>query len=114
MTGTRISGVKKRNGETVEFAMEKIKKAIEKAFLATETVYTEDILELLSLRAVSKTIQLTSGNILNIEDIQDSVEKVLEESGFTEVAKAYILYRKQHEKIREIDKNMLDFAETVN
>ena len=46
--------------------------------------------------------------------IQDSVEKVLEESGYTDVAKAYILYRKQREKIRNLDKTILDYKDVVD
>ena len=51
---------------------------------------------------------------ISVEDIQDSVEKVLEESGYTDVAKAYILYRKQREKIRNLDKTILDYKDVVD
>lgn len=114
MKNQKLIGLKKRNGETVDFKIDKIQKAIEKAFLATKTSYNEDVLQLLSLRAVAKSSSKIENGVIFIEDIQDNVEKTLEESGFSEVAKAYILYRKQHEKIRGIDQNMLDFAETVN
>ncbi len=49
-----------------------------------------------------------------MEDIQDSVEHVLEQAGYTAVAKAYILYRKQREKIRNMKSTILDYKEIVN
>ena len=106
--------VKKRDGSVVDFDITKIIKAIRSSFIATEKSYTEDVLEMLALRTVANFNQKISENIIYIEDIQDSVEVVLEQTGFADVAKAYILYRKQREKLREINKSMLDFSKTVN
>ncbi|HPV96188.1 MAG TPA: ribonucleoside triphosphate reductase, partial [Thermotogota bacterium] len=106
--------IQKRDGSIVPFEIGKIQSAIEKAFVATEMVYTGDILELLSLRAIAKCQPDIENGIVHLEKVQDAVEKVLVEAGFVETAKAYILYRKQHEKIRNFDKNMLDFSRTVN
>ncbi|MFP4460735.1 MAG: ribonucleoside triphosphate reductase [Thermotogota bacterium] len=107
-------GIRKRDGKIAEFQINKIQKAIQKAFNATESAYNEDILQLLALRAVSKSQSQITDNIIDIEKLQDNVEEVLEESGFTEVAKAYIIYRKQHQNIRELNKDMLNFSSTVN
>ena len=66
-----------------------------------------------SVTAVSYTHLITDGKV-NVEDIQDSVEHVLEQSGYTDVAKAYILYRKQREKIRNMKSTILDYKDVVN
>ncbi|XBX10114.1 ribonucleoside triphosphate reductase [Enterocloster clostridioformis] len=106
--------VAKRDGETVEFQLDKITMAIKKAFKATGKSYTADIIELLSLRVTSDFQEKIKDSRISVEDIQDSVEKVLEESGYTDVAKAYILYRKQREKIRNLDKTILDYKDVVD
>jgi ribonucleoside-triphosphate reductase len=106
--------VRKRNGSIVEFDLDKIINAMKKAFDATLTHYNEDILERVALRVVADFQPRVSDNLVDIEDIQDSVERTLENLGFTEVAKAYILYRTHREKLRELKSSMLDFSETVN
>ncbi len=114
MVDTSALIVQKRGGEKVLFDIQKIKTAIRKAFDATKTTYSEDILILLALR-VSASIQPSiKNNEVHLEHIQDAVEQVLVESGFSRVAKAYILYRNQHEKIRNLDTTMLNFSRTVN
>ncbi len=106
--------VRKRNGEIVKFQLERIIKAVEKAFIATKKSYNQDILHMIALRCVAEFQEKLVNDVIDIEDIQDSVEKVLQESGFTQVAKAYILYRDQHSKIRNLNKDMLNFAKVVN
>ena len=106
--------VVKRDGAIVEFHLEKISEAIRKAFKATGKFYTEDIVELLSIRVTSDFQEKMKGDQIAVEDIQDSVEKVLEEAGYTDVAKAYILYRKQREKIRNLGKTTLDYKDVVD
>ncbi len=104
----------KRDGAVVDFNLNKITEAIKKAFIATQMEYSDEILELLSLRVTSDfQSKMRDGNI-EVEDIQDSVEHVLEETGYTDVAKAYILYRKQREKIRNMKSTMLDYRDVVN
>src|SRR6056297_2437595 len=114
MYNKSILGIRKRDGKIADFQIDRIQKAIQKAFDATESAYNEDILQLLALRAVSKSQSQITDNIIDIEKLQDTVEEVLEESGFTEVTKAYIIYRKQHQNIRELNKDMLNFSTTVN
>ncbi|MDD3461195.1 MAG: ribonucleoside triphosphate reductase, partial [Mesotoga sp.] len=106
--------VRKRNGAIVEFDLEKIINAMKKAFEATETHFNEDILERVALRVVADFQPKATDNLVDIEDIQDSVERTLESLGFADVAKAYILYRRHREKLRELDSSMLDFSKTVN
>ena len=106
--------VKKRTGEVSSFNIEKIKGAIQKAFEAVQKVSTEDIIELLSLRVCANFSSKIIDNVICIEDIQDSVEVVLIQTGYVDVSKAYILYRKQHEKLRNMKSTILDYKSTVD
>lgn len=106
--------VVKRDGEISEFKLDKIDNAITKAFLATENQYTEDIINLLSLRVTSDFQKKIHDEMIHVEDIQDSVERVLEQTGYTEVAKSYILYRKNREKMRNMKSTILDYKEIVD
>ncbi len=104
----------KRDGEIAEFSLSKITEAIKKAFKATKKDYNNEILELLSLRVTADFQNKMEGGRISVEQIQDSVEHVLEQTGYTEVAKAYILYRKQREKIRNMKTTILDYKDVVN
>ena len=104
----------KRDGEKLNFNLGKIKDAIKKAFDAKEKTYSEDILDLLVLRVTANFQSKISNNEVTVEDIQDSVELTLDQSGYNDVAKAYILYRKQREKIRTMKSTYLDFKDVVN
>lgn len=115
--GERVSGliqVIKRDGETAEFDLNKISGAITKAFEATKKSYNNDIIQLLALRVTADFNDKVKDGLIHVEDIQDSVEKVLEQAGYTDVAKAYILYRKQREKMRNMRSTILDYKEIVN
>ena len=105
--------VVKRNGKTDDFQVVKVKKAIEKAFHATETNFSEDMLDMLSLRVTADFQEKVVHGKIDIEEIQNSVEKVLSDVGYSKVAKAYILYRKQREKLRDM-KNILDYSKVVD
>lgn len=105
----------KRNGGTVDFNIKKISNAIKKAFDATNKKYHPSVVELLALRATSDfENKISDEGTITVEAIQDSVEKVLSESGYADVAKAYILYRKQREKIRNINETTLDYKNVVD
>lgn len=104
----------KRDGETAEFDLNKISAAITKAFEATKKSYNNDIIQLLALRVTADFNDKVKDGLIHVEDIQDSVEKVLEQAGYTDVAKAYILYRKQREKMRNMRSTILDYKEIVN
>ena len=106
--------VAKRDGELRDFDLQKICAAIEKAFKATQKEYTDDIINLLALRVTSEFQSKVKDGIVEVEDIQDCVEHVLESTGYTDVAKAYILYRKNREKMRNMKSTILDYKEIVN
>ena len=106
--------VVKRDGEVVDFNLAKISDAIAKAFTATQKNYNDEIISLLSLRVTSDFQEKIKGETISVEDIQDSVEQVLNQTGYTDVAKAYILYRKNREKIRNMKSTFLDYKEIVN
>jgi ribonucleoside-triphosphate reductase len=93
--------IRKRDGETQEFKLVKIENAIERAFVAEHKYYNKDIIEMLALRVVSNFNEKVRNNCIDVEDIQDSVEVVLIQSGFVDVAKSYILYRKKHQDDRQ-------------
>ncbi|MCR5208807.1 MAG: ribonucleoside triphosphate reductase [Lachnospiraceae bacterium] len=104
----------KRDGSKADFMLTKIGDAIRKAFEATEMVYNNDIIDMLSLKVTADFQDKVKDGDIHVEEIQDSVEKVLETSGYTDVAKAFILYRKQHEKMREMKSTILDYKDVVN
>ena len=106
--------VKKRDGKIVEFDIHKIENAIAKAFEAVNKSYSKDIIELLALRVTADFNSKAVKNVISVEDIQDSVEVVLIQASYADVAKAYILYRKQHEKMRNIKSTILDYKDVVN
>ena len=106
--------VVKRDGQVTEFNLGKINDAIAKAFDATQMAYNDDIIGLLSLRVSAHFQGKIKDGKISVEAIQDSVETVLEQTGYTEVAKAYILYRKQREKMRNMKSTILDYKEVIN
>lgn len=106
--------VVKRDGEVAEFNLEKISDAIAKAFDATEKQYNGDMTGLLALRVMADFQPKIKNELIDVESIQDSVEEVLVQTGYADVAKAYILYRKQREKIRNMKSTILDYKEIVN
>jgi ribonucleoside-triphosphate reductase len=104
----------KRDGSVVSFDIRKITEAITKAFESRQTQHTANIIDFLALKVTSDYEPKISGGSIGVEDIQDSVESVLIQAGYAEVAKSYILYRRQREKIRTMDSTLLNYKETVN
>ena len=104
----------KRDGKVTDFNISKISQAITKAFEAQNKNYTPDIIDLLALRVTSDYEPKIKDGKIEVEDIQDSVESVLISAGYSDVAKAYILYRKQREKIRNMKSTILDYKEIVD
>ena len=107
-------GVIKRDGEKADFNLVKINDAIKKAFDATDVQYSDDIIDLLALRVTADFQAKIKEGYVHVEDIQDSVEKTLEQAGYAEAAKAFILYRKQREKMRNMKSTILDYKDVVN
>ena len=106
--------VTKRDGEITEFNLTKISEAIRKAFEAREKEYNQDIIDLLALKVTADFEPKIKEHKIAVEDIQDSVESVLIKAGYADVAKGYILYRKQREKIRNLNSTLLDYKEIVD
>ena len=106
--------VKKRDGNIVPFDLKKIEGAIEKAFKGLNKNYSQDIIELLALKVTADFNSKVKDGVIDVEDIQDSVEVVLIQSSYVDVAKAYILYRKQHENIRNVKNTIIDYKDTVD
>ena len=106
--------VTKRDGTAAGFEIGKISAAITKAFQALKKQYHPSIIDMLALRVTADFEPKIKNGRINVEDIQDSVEKVLSEAGYADVAKAYILYRKQREKIRNLNSTMLNYKDLVD
>ena len=106
--------VVKRDGKITSFDISKISTAITKAFEATQKEYNPDIIDFLALKVTADYQSKIHDGKITVEDIQDSVESVLGKAGYEDVAKAYILYRKQREKIRNLNSTVLDYKELVD
>ena len=106
--------VVKRDGKITDFNISKISVAITKAFEATNKAYNPDIIDLLALKVTADYQDKIHDGKVTVEDIQDSVESVLSKAGYADVAKAYILYRKQREKVRNLKSTMLDYKDLVD
>lgn len=106
--------VVKRDGKVVDFDISKISAAIGKAFDAQNRQYNQDILDLLALKVASNFEPKIKDSKITVEAIQDSVETILIQAGYDDVAKSYILYRKQREKIRNMKSTILDYRDTVD
>ncbi len=106
--------VVKRDGKIVEFDLVKIKAAIIKAFEACNKNFHPDMIDFLVLKVTSDFEPKVNDKLISVEAIQDSVESVLSKAGYDDVAKAYILYRKQHEKLRNLSTTIIDYKKTVD
>lgn len=106
--------VQKRSGDFVPFDLKKIESAIGKAFAAEHKEVTPDVLELLALRVTSNFSKKVKNEIVTVEDIQDSVEVVLIQTGFVDVAKSYMDYRTKRAAIRQVKSTTLDFKNVVD
>ena len=104
----------KRSGNVEPFDIKKIEKAIEKAFIAEHKVYSNDVIEMLALRTVSIFNGKAKNETIGVEDVQDAVEVALIQAGFVDVAKSYIIYRKQHQNMRDFKNTQLDYKNVVD
>ena len=104
----------KRDNKIVAFELNKISGAIKKAFDACNRDYSQDVIDLLGLRVTADFEPKVKDHLVHVEDIQDSVESILSQSGYADVAKAYILYRKQHETVRNVSSTILDYKSLVD
>ncbi len=106
--------VLKRDGKIVDFDLNKISEAITLAFDAQEKQYNTNIIDFLALKVTADFEPKIKDHHIAVEDIQDSVESVLVQAGYSDVAKAYILYRRQHEKLRNMKSTVLDYKDIVD
>jgi anaerobic ribonucleoside-triphosphate reductase len=106
--------VLKRDGEVADFSLSKITDAIKKALEATKMQFDEDMIHLLGLRVTADLQEKVLDNCIQVEEIQDSVEHILIQAGYEKTAKAYILYRKQREKVRNMKSTIVDYKEVID
>ncbi len=106
--------VKKRDGKFVGFDINKIADAIKSAFEAQEVNFNDDLIDFIALKVTADFESKIKDGHIAVEDIQDSVETVLVKAGYSHVAKAYILYRKQREKLRNMKSTILDYKAVVD
>ncbi len=106
--------VLKRDGKIVDFDIKKISEAISMAFDAQERNYTPNIIDFLALKVTADFEPKIKEGHIAVEDIQDSVESVLIQAGYDDVAKAYILYRRQRAKLRDLKSTVLDYKSIVD
>ncbi len=111
-----MKNVIKRNGSNAAFDASKIENAVAKAFMATGEIEARDISTM--ARAVELMVEgsLRDNDIRvpTVEGIQDTVENMLIRCGYAKTAKAYILYRDQHKKIRDTKSTLLDYKKLVD
>ena len=106
--------VLKRDGKVMDFDLSKINDAIRLAFEAQEKQFHPAIIDFLVLKVTADFEPKIKEGLIAVEDIQDSVESVLVQAGYADVAKAYILYRKQREKLRNMKSTILDYKDIVD
>ena len=106
--------VLKRDGKRVEFDIAKISDAIRNAFEAQSKQYHPGVIDFLALKVTADFEPKIKDGLISVEDIQDSVESVLVQAGYADVAKAYILYRKAREKLRNMKSTILDYKDLVD
>ncbi len=106
--------VLKRDGKVVDFNLSKINDAIKMAFEAQEKQYHPSVIDFLALKVTADFEPKIKEGLISVEDVQDSVEAVLVQAGYADVAKAYILYRKQRAKLRDMKSTILDYKDIVD
>ena len=106
--------VQKRNGKNIDFDISKIANAVKLAFEAQEKQFNQSIIDFIALKVTADFEPKIKEGLISVEDIQDSVESVLVQAGYSDVAKAYILYRRQREKLRNAESTILDFKKAVD
>ncbi len=106
--------VTKRDGKVVDFNITKIAEAVKKAFIACDKQTNDNIIDFLALKVTADFEPKIKDELIAVEDIQDSVETVLVQAGYADVAKAYILYRRQREKMRNMKSTILDYKDLVD
>lgn len=102
-----VSTIIKRDGRTAEFNQEKIAEAVEKAFQACGAMQDRIAAEDIAQKVVEKLEAGAIEGIPTVEGVQDIVEETLIESGFVQTAKAYILYRAERSRTRDVNSRLI-------
>lgn len=108
-----IKKIRKRDGSLADYDIGKIENAIAKAMMSLGDGEIKDCKKMARITELYLTEKFED-KIPTVEDVQDIVESVLMKNGYEDVAKAYIIYRKDHEKIRNINNTFLDYKATVD
>ena len=103
----------KRDGRIVDWDISKIENAIVKAMMSLGEGDVRDARKLAKITELEIT-EKYDGKLPSVEDVQDTVERVLMKNGYENVAKCYILYRKSHEKIRNASETLMDYKNTID
>lgn len=106
--------VLKRDGKIASFDVKKIADAITQAFDACNRQYNPDVIDFLALKVTADFEPKIKDQTIAVEDIQDSVESVLIKAGYDDVSKAYIIYRRQREKVRNLNATMVDYKAIID
>ncbi len=106
--------VLKRDGKIAAFDIKKIADAITQAFEACNKKYNADVIDFLALKVTAEFEPKIENDTISVENIQDSVESVLIKAGYDDVSKAYIIYRRQREKIRNLNATMVDYKAIID
>ncbi len=106
--------VQKRDGSIVDFDLKKIESALDRAFCAEHKNVPANIVEILAIRVTADFNPEIKNDTIGVEQIQDSVETVLIQAGYTDVAKSYMEYRRTHADLRNFKKTQLDYAAVVD
>ncbi len=109
-----ITNIRKRDGRMVEFDQTKIENAILRAFQASSSAKGRDTAQQLAQRVVEELENNESvSSTPTVEQVQDTVERVLIEKGFVRSAKAYILYRAERSRVREMNTRLMKTFEDI-
>ncbi len=108
-----LTKIRKRDGRLVDYDITKIENAIAKAMMNIGDGEIKDCKKMARITEVYLSEKFPT-EIPSVEDVQDIVENVLMKNGYEDVAKAYIIYRRDHEKIRNIKNTLLDYKFTVD
>ena len=103
----------KRDGKIVDFNLSKISNAMVLAFNACDKQYNQDVIDFLALKVTADFEPKIKDGKIAVEDIQDSVESVLIKAGYDSVAKAYILYRADRTRVREMNSTLMKIYEDL-
>ena len=108
-----VTTIIKRDGRTAEFNQEKIAEAVEKAFQACGAMQDRAAAEGIAQQVVQKLDDGAIEGIPTVEGVQDLVEETLIESGFVQTAKAYILYRAERSRARDVNSRLIQTLKDI-